>query len=102
MDRTILEETALDRDFGSVQSFRDQFAKAAARRFGSGWAWLVLDGGTLKITDTPPAMKGATATNQAKKATLETGLVVNVPPFIESGEVIRVDTRSGEYLERVK
>jgi elongation factor P len=56
----------------------------------------------LRITDTPPAMKGATATNQSKKATLETGLTVNVPPFIESGELIRVDTRSGEYLERVK
>ena len=56
----------------------------------------------LRITDTPPAMKGATATNQSKKATLETGLVVNVPPFVESGELIRVDTRSGEYLERVK
>jgi elongation factor P len=56
----------------------------------------------LKITDTPPALKGATATNQYKKATMETGLVVSVPPFVDSGELIRIDTRSGEYIERVK
>lgn len=56
----------------------------------------------LMVTDTPPAIKGATATNQYKKATCETGLEVMVPPFVNSNEMIRVDTRSGEYLERVK
>ena len=56
----------------------------------------------LKVTDTPPAIKGATATNQYKKAMLETGIEITVPPFVENGELIRVDTRSGEYLERVK
>jgi len=56
----------------------------------------------LEVTDTPPAIKGATATNQYKKATLETGAVVMVPPFVGPGELIRVDTRTGEYLERVK
>jgi len=56
----------------------------------------------LIVTDTPPPLKGATATNQYKKAVLETGVQINVPPFIENGELIRVDTRSGEYLERVK
>ncbi len=56
----------------------------------------------LKITDTAPEIKGATATNQNKPATLETGLVVQVPPFIKTGEIIRVDTRSGEYSTRVK
>lgn len=54
----------------------------------------------LKVTDTPPVVKGATATNQTKDAELETGLRVKVPPFIEIGEVLRVDTRTGEYLER--
>jgi Fe-Mn family superoxide dismutase len=44
--------SAIKRDFGSVQSFKDQFAKTAAGRFGSGWAWLVWEGGKLKITDT--------------------------------------------------
>lgn len=56
----------------------------------------------LEVADTPPAIKGATATNQYKKATMETGAEVMVPPFVEPGEMIRVDTRSGEYLERVK
>jgi len=56
----------------------------------------------LVVTDTPPVVKGATVTNQTKEATLETGLRVRVPPFIEPGEVIRVDTRTGEYVERAK
>ncbi|MFO0837072.1 MAG: elongation factor P [Phycisphaerae bacterium] len=56
----------------------------------------------LKVVDTPPVVKGATATNQTKDAVLETGLRVRVPPFIEIGEVVRIDTRSGEYLERAK
>lgn len=56
----------------------------------------------LKITDTPPEIKGATATNQNKPATLETGLIVQIPPFIKLGEIIRVDTRTGEYVTRVK
>jgi elongation factor P len=56
----------------------------------------------LEVTNTPPEIKGATATNQSKPATLETGLVIQVPPFIKVGDIIRVDTRSGEYLTRVK
>ena len=56
----------------------------------------------LEVTDTAPEIRGATATNQPKPATLETGLVVQVPPFIKVGDVVRVDTRSGEYVTRVK
>lgn len=56
----------------------------------------------LEITDTPPVVKGATATNQPKDAVLETGARVRVPAFIEPGETVRVDTRSGEYIERAK
>ena len=56
----------------------------------------------LEVKDTPPEIKGATATNQNKSATLETGIVVQVPPFIKIGDVLRIDTRSGEYLTRVK
>lgn len=56
----------------------------------------------LKVTDTAPEIKGATATNQYKLATLETGLEVQVPPFIKIDEMIRVDTRTGEYVTRVK
>jgi elongation factor P len=54
----------------------------------------------LKITDTPPVIKGATATNQLKDATLETGLTTRVPGFIVTGEVIRINTETGEYLSR--
>ncbi len=54
----------------------------------------------LEVTDTPPGIKGATATNQLKDATLETGLKTRVPPFIEIGETIRVSTETGEYLSR--
>jgi elongation factor P len=54
----------------------------------------------LKVVDTVPGIKGATASNQIKPATLETGLVVNVPPFINTGDVVRVSTDSGEYLSR--
>ncbi|NLE58563.1 MAG: elongation factor P [Planctomycetes bacterium] len=56
----------------------------------------------LAVKDTPPVVKGATATNQPKEAILETGAKVRVPAFIQIGEVIRVDTRTGEYLERAK
>ncbi len=54
----------------------------------------------LKIEETPPQIKGATATNQLKEASCEGGARVRVPPFVETGEVIKVDTRTGEYLGR--
>ena len=56
----------------------------------------------LKVMETEPSMKGATAASHNKPATLETGLVVQVPAFIEVGDVIRVDTSDGAYLERAK
>src|SRR5690349_4366855 len=54
----------------------------------------------LKVTETQPGIKGATATNQLKDAELETGLKTRVPPFIEIGEVIRISTETGAYLSR--
>ena len=54
----------------------------------------------LKVIETMPAIKGATATNQTKPATLETGVVIQVPPFIGEGDVIRVNTETGEYQTR--
>ena len=56
----------------------------------------------LIVTDTDPGFKCDTATNVTKQATLETGAEVKVPLFIDVGEKIRIDTRSGEYLERAK
>ena len=54
----------------------------------------------LEITDTEPGFKGDTATGASKPATLETGAIVNVPLFVGPGEKIRIDTRTGEYMER--
>jgi elongation factor P len=55
----------------------------------------------LTISETTPGVRGDTVTNTRKEATLETGLVVKVPLFIEQGEKVRVDTRTGEFMERV-
>ncbi|HXQ21334.1 MAG TPA: elongation factor P [Candidatus Acidoferrales bacterium] len=56
----------------------------------------------LKVTETEPSMKSATVTNVLKPATVETGAIVQVPGFVAIGDVIRVDTESGEYLSRAK
>jgi elongation factor P len=56
----------------------------------------------MRVVSTEPALRGATVSNVNKPATLETGLVIQVPPFINEGELIRVDTTDGKYLERVK
>ncbi|MEG1929555.1 MAG: elongation factor P [Anaerovorax sp.] len=56
----------------------------------------------LKVTETEPGVKGDTATNVTKAATVETGAIIQVPIFIEEGELIQIDTRTGEYLSRSK
>lgn len=55
----------------------------------------------LEITDTEPGFKGDTATGATKPATVETGATVNVPLFVNQGDIIKIDTRTGEYLSRV-
>ena len=55
----------------------------------------------LQVVKTEPGVKGDTATNVTKPATVETGAVINVPIFVNEGDVIKIDTRSGEYLSRV-
>jgi len=57
---------------------------------------------TLRITETDPGIRGDTASGGGKPATLETGAVVRVPLFVEQGELIKADTRTGEYVSRVK
>ena len=54
----------------------------------------------LAVTETEPGVRGDTATNVTKPATLETGAVIKVPIFINEGDLLRIDTRTGEYLER--
>jgi elongation factor P len=56
----------------------------------------------LKVEETEPWVKGDTASGDSKPATLETGHVLQVPPFIEKGELLKIDTRTGAYVERVK
>ena len=56
----------------------------------------------LEVTETDPGFKGDTATNVTKPATLETGAEIKVPLFINPGDKIKIDTRTGEYLERCK
>ena len=56
----------------------------------------------LKVVKTDPWVKGDTASGDSKPATLETGYALTVPPFIQEGELIRIDTRTGQYVERVK
>ena len=56
----------------------------------------------MEVVETEPGMKGDTVTGARKAATLSTGAVINVPLFIERGEILKVDTRTGEYVERVK
>ena len=56
----------------------------------------------LEITETAPSLKGATAQAQLKPATLQTGIQVMVPPYLATGEIIRVDTRTGKFVERAR
>jgi elongation factor P len=56
----------------------------------------------LRVVDTAPAMKGATASAQTKPATLETGLVIQVPAYLEPGELVQVDTRDARFVARAK
>ena len=56
----------------------------------------------LKVIETEPSIKGASVSNQTKPAKMETGLMVGVPPFISEGDIIRIDTTEGKYIERAK
>ncbi|MEI8346840.1 MAG: elongation factor P [Pseudomonadota bacterium] len=57
---------------------------------------------TLRVTQTDPGLKGDTASGGTKKAVLSTGAQINVPLFVKEGELLKIDTRNGEYVERVK
>jgi elongation factor P len=56
----------------------------------------------LTVTETTPMMRGATVTNQMKDAVLETGLSIRVPPFVNVGDVVRINTEDGSYVSRTK
>jgi elongation factor P len=104
MDTTTYDQISLDDDaFGDGPKFLKPNSQLQVSMYNGKPLIVTLPNTVdLKVTDTPPDIKGATATNQSKPATLETGFVVQVPPFIKVGELIRVDTRTGEYVTRVR
>ena len=104
MNNTTYEQISLDDDaFGDGQKYLKPNAQLQVSMYQGRPIIVELPNTVdLQVTDTPPEIKGATATNQTKPATLETGLVVQVPPFIKIGEHIRIDTRTRQYVTRVK
>lgn len=104
MDTTTYDQITLDDDaFGDGPKYLKPNTQLQVSMYEGRPVQIMLPNTVdLEVTDTPPEIKGATATNQNKPATLETGLVVQVPPFVKLGELIRVDTRTGEYITRVK
>ena len=104
MDTTTFDQIPIDADLiGDGVAYLTPNAKVTCEIYEGGIIGVALPHVVeLTVAETPPVVKGATATNQPKDATLETGTRVRVPGFIAPGERIRVDTRSGEYVERAK
>jgi len=104
MDTTSYEQMSLDDDaFGDGPKYLRPNTQVQVSMYQGRLIGITLPNTVdLEVTNTPPEIRGATATSQNKPATLETGLVVQVPPFIKAGDFIRVDTRTGEYVTRVK
>ena len=98
-DQTQLNPSQLDDNFRFVKE--NMVVKFLAFK-GSVFGVEVPNFVELEISDTEPGIRGDTATNVTKPATLETGAEIRVPLFINTGDFIRIDTRTGEYLERVK
>ena len=98
--------------FDQVEIQEDQIGKAASfLKEGETYELMMINGEAfgvklppkvvLKVTEAEPGVRGDTAQSPSKKATLETGAVVQVPLFVKAGDVIRVNTETGEYVERV-
>lgn len=104
MDTTTYDQIALDDDaFGDGQKYLKPNTQLQVSMYEGKPIVVTLPNTVdLVVTETPPEIKGATATNQNKPATLETGAVVTVPSFVKIGELIRVDTRTGQYVTRVR
>jgi elongation factor P len=104
MDKETYDQTTLDREWvGEQILFLKENDDAQVTFYDGKPISLELPATVeLKVVETEPSVKGATAAAQYKPATLETGLKVTVPPFIGLGETLQVDTRTGEYLSRAK
>jgi len=103
MDTTNYEQIALDDDaFGDGPKYLKPNTQLQVSMYHGRPIVITLPNTVdLEVTEAPPEIRGATATNQPKPVTLETGLVVSAPSFVKTGDVIRVDTRTGEYVTRV-
>jgi elongation factor P len=104
MDQATYEQVALSEDeVGETKHYLTEGLEADILFYGGKALGLDIPTAvTLKVTYTEPGLKGDTATGARKKATVETGYELDVPLFIEQGDVLKIDTRSGEYLERAK
>lgn len=104
MDSESFDQITLDREWvGEQMLYMKEGNKAHVVFFEGKPLSLELPAGVdLLVTETEPALKGATAAAQYKPATLETGLKISVPPFVNIGETVTIDTRTGEYLSRTK
>ncbi len=104
MDQETYDQVALNEEQveDAIKFLREN--DIATIKFYKGSAFLVEAPNfvNLKVIETEPGVKGNTATNVTKAATVETGAVIQVPIFIEEGELVQIDTRSGEYLGRAK
>jgi elongation factor P len=102
MDNGTYEQLSVPRDaLGDAATYLKESDGAILQLFGSEIIGIDLPAAVeLKVTDTEPGMQGDRVSGARKPATVETGLVVQVPLFVNPGEVIRVDTRTGEYLTR--
>ncbi|MBI3039724.1 elongation factor P [bacterium] len=103
MDIKTYEQTDMNADFvGDSQKFLKEQMEVLVKVYEGQPIGLELPSSVeLTVLETPPGVKGNTASGGGKTATLEGGHVLQVPFFVENGEKIRVDTRTGEYLERV-
>jgi len=104
MDTTTYEQLILDSDqLGDTASYlTDSMVVQLNEYEGEAIGVEIPASVTLRVTSTEFGVRGDTATGAMKRATLETGLVVNVPLFVNQGDKVKVDTRTGEYLERAQ
>jgi len=103
MDTATYEQLHIDAEvLGDAANYIIPDATISVEFYGSAPVGIELPPAVdLKVVDTVPGIKGATASAQVKPATLETGLVVQVPPFINIGDSVRVNTETGEYLRKL-
>lgn len=102
MDIETFDQITLDNDaFGDGKKYLKPNTEVVVNMYEGKLISVVLPNTVdLTVVETPPEIKGATATGQKKTATLDTGAVINVPAFIKVGDVVRVDTRTGQYVTR--